>query len=162
MPRVQGRASRDADLDDVAGEEPAPRALPRPQLEHRFGAARRGGPPGLDRLGDAKHAAVAVEKDDIDREAHEERVHGAGRAKQHSFVRAETALAKQAAHARQRRVGDRAPLTDDRAVEPLNRARARAFARTAYEATVGDDGRFERVAHEEVDELDDLLLSSSV
>src|SRR5205085_12356500 len=114
------------------------------------------------RLGDTEHATVAVEEDDVDRETHEERVHRPGGTKQHALVRAEAALPEQPTHSRERRVGDHAMLADDSAVEPLNRAFARPLAHASCKVAVGDCRRLERVAHEEIDELDDLLLSSSV
>jgi hypothetical protein len=89
-------------------------------------------------------------------------VHGTGGAKQHALVRAQVTLAEEAAHPRHRRVRDRAALAHDRSVEALNKTGARTLARAARNVAVRDRRRFECIRDEEIDELDDLLLTSSV
>src|SRR5438876_660657 len=67
--------------------------------------------------------ALAREKDDVDRKAHEERVYRPRRPKQQPLPALEPASPEQPPHPRPRRVGDRAPVAHDSAVRGPERNR---------------------------------------
>jgi hypothetical protein len=54
--------------------------------------------------GDLQDSEIAVEEDDVDREAHERRVHGRGGAEKDSLAARQRLAPEQAAGARERRV----------------------------------------------------------
>ena len=64
---------------------------PRGELDDRLRAAAAGRLPRRERRLDPDDDLVAVEEDDVDREAHEERVHRAGRPEQDPLVRRQLA-----------------------------------------------------------------------
>ena len=64
-------------LEHVARREPDALALAGGELEHGPRALRGRHPPGPERRPDRDDAPLVVEEDDVDREAHEVRVHGA-------------------------------------------------------------------------------------
>jgi hypothetical protein len=64
---------------------------------------------------------VAIEEHRIDREAHEPGLDGGRGPKEQPVARLEPLAAQQPAHPPQQRLGDRAPLAQDRAVLTLNR-----------------------------------------
>jgi hypothetical protein len=80
--------------------------LARAELEHGAGVATRPDAPWRDGLRDVEHTEVLVEEHDVDREAHEGRVHRACGAKQQPLVWFEPATAQQAPQAGPVGVGD--------------------------------------------------------
>ena len=81
-----------------------------------------------------------------------------GGTKQDAFVWTEVAAAEQSAHARKRRVRDRAALAHDAAVR--GRDRLCACARARPDELERHRRRLERVADDEVHESDDLSFAS--
>jgi UDP-glucose 4-epimerase len=76
---------------------------------------------------------VAVEEDDVDREAHEERVHGRSGVDQHAGARLEAGAPEQAAHPGERATGDLAALADEPTVGGAHGCRADASHRAPYD-----------------------------
>ena len=68
------------------GGEPDPLALAGGELDHGLRALAAGEPPRAQVLGDPEHAALPVEEDRVDGEAHEPHVNGRSGAKEDSFA----------------------------------------------------------------------------
>jgi hypothetical protein len=81
------------------------------QFEGRDGPSGTGDAPRPETAPDADDGAVAVEEDDVDREAHEPRVHRRGGAEQDPLLGSEVAPAEQTAHALQRTICQKASFT---------------------------------------------------
>ena len=83
------------------------------KLERGDGTPGGRDPPRPEAMPDADDGVVAGEKDDVDREAHEEHVHRAGVVDQHPAVRLEAAAAEEATRSRERAIRDLAALADE-------------------------------------------------
>src|SRR6266511_2964093 len=97
----------------VARPDPARARLACAQFERAARAAAAGEAPRAKPRYDLPHDAVAIDEDDVDREAHEERVDCRRRPDQQPLPRSERLAPEQAPKPRARPVGDRAGGTDD-------------------------------------------------
>jgi hypothetical protein len=88
------------------------------QLEHDLGAALGRSAPGIDRVVDSEHDERPVEKDDVDREAHEEGMDRGGGPQQEAFARVEPITAQQAPQAGEGAVCELATPADHGPVGP--------------------------------------------
>jgi hypothetical protein len=86
------------------------------ELERGNGASRSGDTPRTESVPDADNLAVAIDEDDVDREAHEEHVYRAGPVDQHPGAGLEPIPAEQTTRPGERALGYLATLADDCAV----------------------------------------------
>jgi hypothetical protein len=77
-------------------------------------------PPGPNGVDDGDDPEAAVEENHVDREAHEERVHGRARAEEQAVSLRQLAATEQAAQPRAEAVGDGTSLADDAPVTGEN------------------------------------------
>jgi hypothetical protein len=109
--------------EPVADADAAPTGLAGRELDDRFRSACRRRPPGRNAFRDLQDLSVSTEEDDVDREAHEERVHRRGGPEKESFPALQPAPSEQPAHPSQRRGSHPTPREDDAIVRrpELNR-----------------------------------------
>ena len=102
--------------EPIAGDDAAAFGLPGCELDRRLRPPLPCRPPRRHRGPHLEHGQVPVEEDDVDREAHEERVYRRGRPEEDALLRRERRAAEETAHPPERPVGDDAALADDRPV----------------------------------------------
>ena len=105
----------------VADLEVAARTLTGRELDHALRAALADNAPGRNLPCKVHDSQISIQEHDVDREAHERRVHGGCGPEEHPLAPGELLPAQQAAHARPRRTRYETPLAHELAVGPLKR-----------------------------------------
>ena len=110
--RPRGRAGGNGQVKAIADTDAAMLGFAGRQLDDGFRASRTGRPPRAQAIRDFDDFPGLVDEDNVDREAHEERVDRRCRPQQQAFTARKRSPAQQPAHARERRVGNEASLAD--------------------------------------------------